>query len=258
MVEALARAREICGLMGDAAPLFPVLHGLAKFWTVRGDQAQAEDLIRTCAKIADQTGAPLYVVESDATLAYVLNITGQLGDEIVERLRRGVRVYEENEAACRDNWSEANAKTSVLSVAPNVLIRIGDETGAQRAYQEAIAWARALERPFDLAHTLNFTVPYHLEREDYQQAYDEAREAVAICETHGFVVWLHSARAHCAIAMSMLGDVQAAQRAVALGDGRLEKGGMQYAARLFHPPSCSYRIASWTSYGSACARRRSH
>ncbi len=89
--DALTRAREICGLMGDAAPLFPVLHGLSKFWTVRGDQIQAEELIRTCAKIADETGAPLYVVESDATLAYVLNITGQFGDEILMRLKRAPR-----------------------------------------------------------------------------------------------------------------------------------------------------------------------
>jgi class 3 adenylate cyclase/tetratricopeptide (TPR) repeat protein len=209
--DALTRAREICGMMGDAAPLFPVLHGLAKFWTVRGDQIQAEELIRTCAKIADETGTPLYIVESDATLSYVLNITGQFGDEILMRLKRGPEVYDANREACRVNWSEADAKTSALSVAPNVLFRMGDAEGAQRAYRAALAWARGLKRPFDLAHTLCFASSYQIEREDYAQALKDAREAVAICETHGFGVWLQSARAYCAMAMGGLGDYEAAR-----------------------------------------------
>jgi len=209
--DALTRAREICGMMGDAAPLFPVLHGLSKFWTVRGDQIQAEELIRACAKIADETGTPLYVVESDATLAYVLNITGQFGDEILMRLKRAPEVYDANEEACRVNWSEADAKTSALSVAPNVHFRMGDEEGAQRAYRAAIAWARGLNRPFDLAHTLCFVSSYQIEREDYAQALKDAREAVAICEAHGFGVWLQSARAYCAMAMGGLGEYEAAR-----------------------------------------------
>ncbi len=209
--EALTRAREICGMMGDAAPLFPVLHGLSKFWTVRGDQIQAEELIRACAKIADETGTPLYVVESDATLAYVLNVTGQFGAEILMRLKRAPEVYDAHAEACRVNWSEADAKTSALSVAPNVLYRMGDLEGAQRAYRAALAWARGLKRPFDLAHTLCFVSSYQIEREDYAQALKDAREAVAICEAHGFGVWLQSARAYCAMAMAGLGDYKAAR-----------------------------------------------
>ena len=208
---ALNRAREICGLMGDAAPLFPVLHGLAKFWTVRGDQVEAESLIRTCARIAHETGAPLYIVESDATLAYVLNITGQFSPEILERLKRAPEIYEANEEACRENWSEANAKTSVLSVAPNVLYRVGDAEGAQRAWRAALDWARGLGRPFDLAHTLCFTCSYHIERGAYGQALKEAQEAIAICQEHGFGVWLLSARSYLAMAMGGLGQVEEAR-----------------------------------------------
>ena len=65
---ALTRAREICGLMGDAAPLFPVLHGLAKFWTLRGDHAQAHELMGACEKIAAETAVPHFVVESGHSL----------------------------------------------------------------------------------------------------------------------------------------------------------------------------------------------
>ncbi len=209
--DALNRAREICGLMGDAAALFPVLHGLAKFWTVRGDQRQAEELIRTCAKIADETGAPLFVVESSATLAYVLNITGQFGEELVALLQRAAEVYDRNEAACRDNWSETDAKTSALSVAPNALYRMGDAEGAKRAYRAALAWARGLNRPFDLAHTLCFTSSYLVERGDFAQALKESREAIAICEAYGFGLWLQSARAYSAMAMGGLNDLDAAR-----------------------------------------------
>jgi tetratricopeptide (TPR) repeat protein len=209
--DVLTRAREICGLMGDASPLFPVLHGLSKFWTVRGDQVVAEELIRTCAKIAEQAGNPLYVVESDATLAYVLTITGQLGDELALLIARGPRIYDENESVCRQNWSEANAKTSALSVAPAALHLMGDAAGADRAYHQALAWARSLDRPFDLAHTLCFTAAYQIARNEFRQALREAEEAAAICETHGFGVWLQSAHAYKAIAMARLGEVEAAR-----------------------------------------------
>jgi class 3 adenylate cyclase/tetratricopeptide (TPR) repeat protein len=231
--DALTRAREICGMMGDAAPLFPVLHGLAKFWTVRGDQIQAQELIRACAKIADATGAPLYIVESDATLSYVLNITGQFGDEILMRLKRGPAVYDANEEACRVNWSEANAKTSVLSVAPNVLYRMGDAEGAKRAYRAALAWARRLNRPFDLAHTLCFASSYQIEREDYEQALKDAREAAAICEAHGFTVWLQSARAYCAMAMGGLGEYEAARELMLSTIAAWRKAGCNTLRGLF-------------------------
>ncbi len=231
--EALTRAREICGMMGDAAPLFPVLHGLSKFWTVRGDQIQAEELIRSCAKIADETETPLYVVESDATLAYVLNITGQFGDEILMRLKRAPEVYDANAEACRINWSEADAKTSALSVAPNVLYRMGDIEGAQRAYRAALAWARGLNRPFDLAHTLCFVSSYQIEREDYPQALKDAREAVAICEAHGFGVWLQSARAYCAMAMAGLGEYEPARELLLSTMAAWRKAGCNTLLGLF-------------------------
>ncbi len=231
--EALTRAREICGMMGDAAPLFPVLHGLSKFWTVRGDQIQAEELIRSCAKIADETETPLYVVESDATLAYVLNITGQFGDEILMRLKRAPEVYDANAEACRINWSEADAKTSALSVAPNVLYRMGDIEGAQRAYRAALAWARGLNRPFDLAHTLCFVSSYQIEREDYPQALKDAREAVAICAAHGFGVWLQSARAYCAMAMAGLGEYEAARELLLSTMAAWRKAGCNTLLGLF-------------------------
>ena len=107
--------------------------------------------------------------------------------------------------------SGATSGVAVLSVAPNVLYRMGDAEGAQRAYRAALAWARGLNRPFDLAHTLCFASSYQIEREDYAQALKDAREAVAICEAHGFGVWLQSARAYCAMAMGGLGEYEAAR-----------------------------------------------
>jgi tetratricopeptide (TPR) repeat protein len=209
--DVLTRAREICGLMGDAAPLFPVLHGLSKFWTVHGDQALAEDYIRTCLKIAEQTGNPLYIVESAATLVHVLSITGQWDGEIASLIELGPRVYDENETVCRENWSEANAKTSALSVAPHALYQMGRRADSERAYREALTWARSLGRPFDLAHTLCFTSIYNLARDEHQLALIEAEEAASICESHGYGVWLRCARAFQAIAMANLGDWAAAK-----------------------------------------------
>lgn len=223
--DVLTRARAICSLMGDASPLFPVLHGLSKFWSVRGDQVAAEELIRSCVKIGEQTGDPRYIVEADATLSYVLYVTAQLGEQLLFHIERAPRLYDENEAACQEISSEANAKTSALSVAPVALYVMGDGVGAERAYQKALVWARSLNRPFDLAHTLCFTTLYLIWRKDYLQAKREAEEAVAICEAYGFVVWLQCARAYLAVATGHLGQIQEARELLVAAMAAWKKAG---------------------------------
>jgi class 3 adenylate cyclase/tetratricopeptide (TPR) repeat protein len=207
----LTRARTVCSLMGDAAPLFPVLHGLCKFWMVRGDEVAAEELARSCVRIGETSGHAPYIVEADASLAYILQDTGQLDDRLLFHLDRAVRVYDENEEACRVVASEANAKTSALIVAPIARFVRGDYAGAEKSAQAALDWARSLDRPFDMAITCTFLANYWIWRKDYAQAKHMAEQAVQLSETYGFGVWLLSARAHLAIAMGHLGQIRQAR-----------------------------------------------
>ena len=210
----LARAREICGLMGDAAPLFPVLLLLAKFWTIRGDHKQAETLLRACVRIAEETGLPHYIVESDATLGYVLCMSGQLGDELTMRLARAVRVYDENETDCRASAGETNSKTFALCVTIIARCFMGDLDGADRARLEALKWARRTTLPYDLAQTLNFGTVYLIRRGQFDMALRDAQQAVEICEAHGFVNIMQTARAYMAMALAELGDVEQAHEII--------------------------------------------
>jgi tetratricopeptide (TPR) repeat protein len=212
---ALTRARDICGLMGDAAPLFPVLHALSKFWTVRGDQAEAEALSRDCARIAEESGVPLYTAYAAGMVGYVMNVTGRPAAEVIAVVRRGLATYEANEAACAEILSENNAKTALLGVLPIALGRMGDMAGAILAAQEAIAWARRLGRPFDLAFSLSFAAGLFLSLRDYRKTLETAREAADICQERGFAVWLQSAKAHVAMASAHLGDETARDALIA-------------------------------------------
>ncbi|WP_158258694.1 AAA family ATPase [Rhodopila globiformis] len=209
--DVLMRARAICSWMGDTAPLFPVLHGLCKLWTVRGDAVAAEELARTCVRIGEQSGHIPYIVEADASLAFILRLTGQLGDELLFRIDRAVRLYEQNEAACSVVASEANAKTSALIVAPITRFLRGDDLGAETSAQALSAWVQSLNRPFDQAIASTFLASYAISRKDYGRAKHEAERAIQVSESCGFGTWLLSARAHLAIALGHLGQVRQAR-----------------------------------------------
>jgi tetratricopeptide (TPR) repeat protein len=88
---------------------------------------------------------------------------------------------------------------------------MGDPQAAREAYAEALAWARGLGRPFDIAHTLCFTSSYLVESGAYAQALKESKEAIEICEAHGFGAWVLSARAYHAMALGGLGELDAAR-----------------------------------------------
>jgi hypothetical protein len=209
--DVMMRTRNICSQMGDAAPLFPVLHGLCKLWTVRGDAVAAEELARSCVRIGEQSGHIPYIVEADASLAYTLQVTGQLGDELLFHIDRAVRLYEQNEEVCSVVASEANAKTSALVVAPIARFLRGDYLGAETSARALSAWAQSLNRPFDLAMTGSFLANYAIWRKDYVRAKHEAEQAIRISEDHGFRVWLLSAQAHLAIALGHLGQIRQAR-----------------------------------------------
>ena len=178
---------------------------------MRGDEVAAEELARACVRIGEQSGHIPYIVEADASLAYILRITAQLGDELLFRIDRAVRLYEQNEEACSVIASEANAKTSALIVAPIARFLRGDYLGAETSAQALSAWVQSLNRPFDQAMASTFLANYSIWRKDYVRAKHEAERAIQSPKPADSVAWLLSARAHLAIALGHLGQIRQAR-----------------------------------------------
>ena len=106
--DVLTRAREICGLMGGRlAAVFRLLHGLSKFWTVRGDQGARRGVHPNLRdhRGADGQSALYRRKRRDARLCaqHHRPVRATNSPPLVAR---GPRVYDENESACQQNWSE--------------------------------------------------------------------------------------------------------------------------------------------------------
>jgi class 3 adenylate cyclase/tetratricopeptide (TPR) repeat protein len=204
----LTRARELCDRLGNVADLYPVLRGLCTFHIVSSDLRNAEELGRLCLQIGEQTGRPEYRIEGDTPLGYILFSRGEFGQARFH-LRRAIEVYDAHDGAALAFPTEQDPKLASASLSALVMHIEGDPAGAERASREALAFARTLGRPFDLAYALCFAALFENTRGNYALAKSFAEEAITPCQAHGFGVWLHCARLNLGSALGYLGDPDA-------------------------------------------------
>lgn len=205
----LTRARELCDRLGNVAALFPVLRGLCTFHIVSSDLVVAEELGRLCLQIGEQTGRPEYKIEGDTPLGYILFSRGELRAAQFH-LRRAIRTYDEHADRGLAFPTEQDPKVACASLAALAMHAQGDTSGAEQASRDAIALARSLNRPFDLAYALCFAALYEGTRGNFADAKRFAEQAIEPCQRHGFGVWLYCARLNLGNAIGCLGDPAAA------------------------------------------------
>jgi class 3 adenylate cyclase/tetratricopeptide (TPR) repeat protein len=201
----LTRARELCDRLGNVSGLFPVLRGLCTFHIVSSDLRNAEELGRLCLQIGQQTGLPEYRIEGDTPVGYILFSRGEFAKARFH-LKRAIEVYEEHGGSELTFPTEQDPKLACASLAPLAMYVEGDLGGAESASREALAFARALDRPFDLAYALCFAALFENTRGNFARAKEFAEEAIVPCQTHGFGVWLHCARLNLGSALGYLGE----------------------------------------------------
>jgi class 3 adenylate cyclase/tetratricopeptide (TPR) repeat protein len=215
----LTRARELCDSLGNVAELFPVLRGLCTFHIVSSDLVVAEELGRLCVQIGEQTGRPEYRIEGDTPLGYILFSRGEFRAALFH-LNRAIRTYDEHADRGLVFPTEQDPKVACGSLAALAMHAQGDASGAERASRDAVAFARSLNRPFDLAYALCFAALFEGTRGNFADAKRFAEQAIDPCQRHGFGVWLHCARLNLgnaigclenpAVAIEMLGPTLAA------------------------------------------------
>jgi class 3 adenylate cyclase/tetratricopeptide (TPR) repeat protein len=201
---ALTEARNLCERLGNVAGLFPVLRGLCSFSIVTSDIPTAEELARRCLQIGQQTGHVPYLIEGHTELGWVLFARGELR-QATFHLEHSLSLYAEHQESGFAFPTEQDPRVACGGLLALALDLQGDPSGGDQASRDALAWARSLRRPFDLAFALSFASIHAAMRGNYLETKLLAEEMIVPSERFGFPIWLLSARLMLAAALGNLG-----------------------------------------------------
>src|SRR5262245_47335354 len=123
--------------------------------------------------------------------------------------KRALRLYEPVQHHAIVSVLGTDTGVNIFTVTAWNLWCLGQPDAALVRAREAVALARRLDHPFNLAHTLVFETAVHWFRRDVAAQRERASEVVALSQTQGFPLWLGVGRALHAAARVTQGDPSA-------------------------------------------------
>lgn len=202
-------ARQLCEQLGDTLPLFPVLAGLWALYLVQGRLDEADALCRRLHSLATDA-EPLHRRLAYATGGQTQFFRGHLR-EAREKLLEAIALYtpgvEDGQSLAYLLTEPSIASASYLSWCELLL---GDELAARKWGQQALDWARALDHPHTLAHTLFFESWLRLNSDDLEVAEPAISELSALADHQAFALWQAMAAALGGHLALKRGDLQGA------------------------------------------------
>ena len=198
---AYSRARELCARLGDTPNLVPVLHGLYRFYTVRGRLHTAREVVQQLITLAERTGDPKHIFVARAAMGPPLIHLGEL-EAAVEYLRRGIEAYD----AGFDRLAfGAFMPEAWLAVAQWLLGRDEEALVANAAAREM---AERQKNPFAVAYAESLSAWLHQYRGDAQLVKRHADACIEISRANDYRQWLALGAMFQAWALVVLGEEQ--------------------------------------------------
>ncbi len=183
--ESFQRARQVCQLLGDGPALFPILSGLWGFYFVRGDLAQAE-----------QTALLLGTPEDPGLQGVTRALLGQTR-LFQGRILEAANLLEQAQQAYRPELDDGRTLTFLLtqpaiasgSYRAIALWMLGQGDDSIRQASQAVNWARQLNHPHTLAHTLFYDAWLKHSWQQFEPALAAAQECRALAKQQSFALW---------------------------------------------------------------------
>jgi predicted ATPase len=200
-----------------------VLWGLWAFYEVRGELQTGLELAEQFATLAQRCDDAALLLE----VCYVLGDTffwlGAFG-RAREHAEHGVALDEpQHHHALAFRYGGGDPGIACRSFAALALWFLGYPDQALTTMQAALALARELSHPVDVAFTLDFAASLHTLRREGPVAQERAEAAVAVASEHDFAFWLAFTTILRGWAWAEQGDVEA-------GRAELRRGLAAYEA----------------------------
>ena len=157
---ALARAREVCTLMGESTELFAVLMGLQSHHVVTLHLETARDLESGCLSLAEKANEPDKLMGAHGALGVVCLLSGEF-TAACDHFRQ---------TSPRFVWGRGDFIAFYPCLGAWAMWALGYADQALEWSREALALAQALPRPAQLANALSLTAILHMFLRDPRMA----------------------------------------------------------------------------------------
>ena len=169
-----ARAQELCQQVGETPQLFPVLWGLWRRYTNRGEYQRARALGERLLSLAQQVHDAALLLEAHHALWATLSYTGEFTSARAH-VEQGRALYDpQQHHAHALLYGGHDPGVCCLSVGACVLWFLGYPDQALQRMHEALTLGQELAHPHSLANALHFAAQLHQLRREGQAAQERA------------------------------------------------------------------------------------
>ncbi len=183
---ALARARDLCTLLGDTRRLFPALLGLGFFYSFKGQWQNDLDISKKLVEEAGRQPNPQRLLWAHSMLGQSLRIHGRHSEARVH-FEKAVAIIPAIPESAR--FRVEDPRTQTLSMLSRVLWHLGFPDQALRRSHEALVLAQKLGTPYALCSSYtNACILYDCCR-DFAAVEEIANALSALADERGFRLW---------------------------------------------------------------------
>jgi predicted ATPase len=183
------RARDLCRQVGETPQLFPVLWGLAAFYSVRGKLRIAHELAEQILRLAQRVQAPASLLLAHRVQGVILFWLGEL-TAARAHLEQGVALYDRQQHHSLAFLYVTDLGVHCLSYEAATLWHLGYPDRALKKTHEALALAHELSHPTSLAYAQLWAVALHGLRREVQVAQEWAEALIALSSEQGLPFFL--------------------------------------------------------------------
>lgn len=192
---AAAEIDKICTLaeelrwMKDPSPqLFNMLVLLVLFYKFSGKMKSAEETAERLLQIATTLGTPALLMEAHRAMGSALVEQGRCA-EALEHFDRASSLYQANRNHPYTLTVAHDCKVVSECFAARALWALGDEEGAAKRMQGAMAFAIELSHPASRVFVAHFSAQLHQLRGEVEFARERAQEVVKLADEYGLDLW---------------------------------------------------------------------
>ena len=208
-----SRARDLCSTVSDTPTLLPVLHGLYRFYIVRGQLHTARDIVQQLIKVAEETGNANQIFIARAAMGPILVHLGEI-ETAAGHLETFTGSYDPSTQLGERLAYGAFMPGAWLALAQWLLGRPEEALETNRIARE---FAARQQNPFAVAYGESLAAWLNQYRGDATMVRKHADAAIDLARTHDFAQWRAIGTMFSAWSVAALDDPEAGRTMLARG-----------------------------------------
>ncbi|MGD9031130.1 MAG: adenylate/guanylate cyclase domain-containing protein [Desulfobacteraceae bacterium] len=186
---AYARARELCQQVGETPQLFPVLHGLWRFYMVRAQLQTTRELAEQLFTLAQRAQDPGLLLEAHRIMGLTMYWLGEMAPARAH-LEQGIALYDPQQHRSHAFMYGQDPGVACRCLAAWPIWVLGYPDQALQSIHEALTLAQDVNHPFSLVYAQMLSATVHQFRREAQAVQERAEEMIGLSTEQGFAFWL--------------------------------------------------------------------